>query len=386
MKEYHKKYKNVIKLYQYNINVSKVGIEHKNAIDNNNKNTLGTFYNWCLSKATRYNVFKWDADFICIRNNFIQLINKYNLKNRDDKFAIWFTGKTLFEDNNEYYLNNNSFYNEYRIFSYKNNFCWYDGNTCEYTDPYIESCHPNNKYKFEQPLFYEIKRTSLDEFKERSSLIDNRDIADFEILNSLKKDKNNNDDLELIKINKNIINSNKKIIIYTPSLSLGGGNQFIINIYQIYKLFGFHITVVPQTNNNMNTKKNNYIIDEDICSINKFNIDFINKINPDFIFFNSDIPFQTNDIIQLNKISKIIFITHSDVAYSNCLIEKYNHFFYKIITVNNYTIQKLKCFLNIESKKCIKVINYSEIDKNNDIMNQRVNKKMFKFGIISYSP
>ena len=49
------------------------------------------------------NVFKWDADFICIRNNFIELVKKYDLKNRNDKFAIWFTGTTLFENNDIYY-------------------------------------------------------------------------------------------------------------------------------------------------------------------------------------------------------------------------------------------------------------------------------------------
>ena len=185
MKKYTLKYNN-IKLYQYNLDVSKVGIDHNRAINSKNKNTLATFYNWCLSKSTKYNVFKWDADFICIRNNFVQLLDKYSLKKRNDKFAIWFTGKTLFENNNKYYLNNNSFYDEYRIFSYFNNFCWYDGDTCEYTNPYLDICDSNKKYKYNPPVFYELKRTSLDEFKERSSLIDIRDISDFNILNDLK--------------------------------------------------------------------------------------------------------------------------------------------------------------------------------------------------------
>ena len=52
-------------------------------------------------------------------------------------------------------------------------------------------------------LFYEIKRTDLDEFEERSMLIDNRDIKDFHLLQNLKNDglKNN-----LLYIDKNIIN------------------------------------------------------------------------------------------------------------------------------------------------------------------------------------
>jgi hypothetical protein len=240
-----------IKLYKYSINVSKVGVSHKEALLNKNPNTLGNFYNWCLSKATYNNVFKWDADFICIRNNFKNLVNIYDLKNRTDKFAIWFTGYTLFENNNNYYINFDSYYNEFRIFSYKNNFKWYDGDICEYTEPYLNSCLPNKKYTYEYPLFYELKRTSIDEFQERSSLIDIRDINDFDILNNLKENNSN----KLIKINNNIINLTKRIIIYTPSLSFGGGNQFINNIYKIYKSIGFTILIVPLNNENIGSDK-----------------------------------------------------------------------------------------------------------------------------------
>jgi glycosyltransferase involved in cell wall biosynthesis len=377
MKFYESKYQN-IRVYQYKINVSKVGVEHKDAITNKNKNTLGAFYNWCLSKTTKYNIFKWDADFICIRNNFIQLVNKYNLKNRDDKFAIWFTGKTLFENNNKIYLNYNSFYNEYRIFSYKNNFQWYDGNTCEYTDPYIESCSNDLKYKYEHPLFYEIKRTSIDEFKERSSLIDSRDINDLNILNNLKDNKNN---INLLQLTNNIINNDKKIIIYTPSLTFGGGNQFIINIYTFYKSFGFKVLIIPENNNNSNNdKKYNIIVEEDINNLNNFNLPYIKKINPDFIIFNSTIPFKNNEIQQLSSLTKIFFVTHSDVAYSNYFIEQYSKYFYKIITVNDYTINKLTKLLNINKNKFIKIINYVTIKSSN---NEYINIKNKKFGLIS---
>ncbi len=375
MKFYESKYENV-KVYQYKINVSKVGIEHKNALANKNKNTLSTFYNWCLSKTTKYNVFKWDADFICIRNNFIQLVNKYNLKNRNDKFAIWFTGKTLFENNNKFYLNYNSFYNEYRIFSYKNNFEWYDGNTCEYTDPYINSCNNDLRYKYEHPLFYEIKRTSIDEFQERSSLIDSRDINDLNILNNLKDNNNNN----LFEITNNIINIDKKIIIYTPSLTFGGGNQFIINIYTFYKSLGFIVLIVPGNYDNNSDKKYSIILEEDIIDSNTFDINYIRKFNPDFIIFNSTLPFKNNEIQNLSTITKIFFVTHSDVAYANYFIEQYHKYFYKIITVNNYTINKLNKLLNINNSKFIKLINYVNI-KITD--NENINIKNKKFGIIS---
>ena len=375
MKFYESKYQN-IRVYQYKINVSKVGIEHKDALVNKNKNTLSTFYNWCLSKTTKYNIFKWDADFICIRNNFIQLVNKYNLRNRDDKFAIWFTGKTLFENNSKVYLNYNSFYNEYRIFSYKNNFQWYDGYTCEYTDPYIQSCNNDLKYKYEHPLFYEIKRTSVDEFKERSSLIDSRDINDLNILNNLK---DNNTNVNLLKLTNNIINIDRRIIIYTPSLAFGGGNQFIINIYTFYKSLGFKVLIIPENNNDFD-KKYNIIVEEDITNLNNFNLHYIKKFNPDFIIFNSIIPFKNNEIEQLSSLTKIFFVTHSDVAYSNYFIEKYSKYFYKIITVNDYTINKLTKLLSINKNKFIKIINYVSMKPPS---NEYINIKNKKFGLIS---
>ena len=45
--------------------------------------------------------------------------------------------------------------------------------------------------------------------------------------------------------------------------------------------------------------------------------------------------------MKLNKTKTIIFVTHSDVGYSNYFIMNYNSYFDKIITVNNYTIDKL---------------------------------------------
>jgi glycosyltransferase involved in cell wall biosynthesis len=379
--EYQKKYNN-IKLYKYNIKVSKVGIEHTNAIKNNNKNTLGNFYNWCLSKATRYNVFKWDADFVCVRNNFIEIVNLYNLKKRDDKFSIWFTGKTLFEDSGKYYLNNNSYYNEFRIFSYKNNFAWSDGTICEYIEPYLNKCTNEKKFKYTYPLFYELKRTSIDEFKERSSMIDIRDINDFNILNNIK----NNNISKLININ-NFINIDKKIILYTPSLSLGGGNQFILNIYNTLKIFGFKIIVIPLNKVAVGKEKFNDIITSDIIDMKNFTIDFISLYKPDFIVFNSDLPFDKNDLRIIRKNTKIYFVTHSDVAYSNYFIEKYHEYMNRIITVNNYTIEKLVKKTYANKDKFFKIVNYSNILNEQTFLEDKLEEKKYsknkKFGVIS---
>ena len=399
MEKYASEYNN-IKIYQYNINVSKVGIEHENALKTNNMNTLGTFYNWCLSKATRYNVFKWDADFICIRNNFKQLVDLYNLRYRDDKFAIWFTGKTLFEDIDKYYLNERSFYNEYRIFSYKNGFKWYNGNTCEYTEPYIVNCE--KRYKYIHPLFYEIKRTSIDEFMERSSMIDKRDINDFNILNNLKnKSKEKENHIEgLIYIDKNIINIEKRIIIITPSLNFGGGNQFVLYMYNKLKIFGFTVKIVPlqkilqktfKNNNNSvlkqsSSNKFNSIVETDIENIEIINLDYIKTFSPNYIIFNSNISFEEGDIEKISKITKIIFVTHSDVAFSNYFIEKYNKFIYKIVTVNIYTIKKLTVLLKINLTSFFKLINiFDDLHEDEDIINDELINDELKKNNISKS-
>jgi len=394
MTDYEKKYNNIY-LYKYDIRVSRVGIEHENALKNNEKNTLGTFYNWCLSKASKNIVFKWDADFICIRNNFTELVSLYNLKNCIDKIAVWFTGKTLFINNNsEYYLNYQSFYNEFRIFSYNNGFKWYDGNICEYTEPYLQTVKNNNKFVYHYPLFYEMKRTSINEFEERSSMIDNRDINDFNIINKLK---NEIKDCNLIKINEKIINTQKKIIMITPSLTLGGGNQFILNIYYVLKTLGFKILICPMNyNKNEHIGKQifNKIVSSDILKSELFNESFIFNYSPDIIFFNSVIPFQNfeNFYEKINKgldhknkkKTKIYFVTHSDVAYSNYYIQKNYNLFDKIITVNNYTIYKLIKLLKINinnnnNDKFFKIINYVE----KKFIKKNIFKSNKKFGIIS---
>ncbi len=372
MKEYESKYKK-IKVYQYKIENLKIGVEHSKVYKNKNKNkkTIATFYNWCLSKATKYNVIKWDADFICIKNNFNELVNMFDLKNREDKFAIWFTGYTLFENKNNFYLNYDSYYNEYRIYSYKNGFEWSEAMKCEYVEPYVKSCLENT-YKYNYPLFYEIKSTSVDEFDGRSSMIDNRDITDLDILNKIK---NNENTYQTIFFDTKLLVP-KKIIIITPSLDIGGGNQFIINMYTFYKSLGMNIIVSP-LNKYAISEKFNCITPTDI----KYNINYcyIENYKPDFLILNTYYTLSSNDIINLSKITKIIFVTHSDVAFSNKYIKQSNIYFDKIITVNNYTKKKLEVKLNINSSKFFILSNYINIEINEQIKN----KKLYKFGVIS---
>ena len=368
-----------LKVYQYNIQVNKVGAEHLQALKNKDKNTLATFYNWCLSKATKKIVFKWDADFICIQQNFQKLINQYDLRKKNEHMAIWFTGYTLFINENNYYINTKSFYDEYRIFSYEHNFKWEDANLCEYTDPYLHSC--KQKYIFNEPLFFEVKRTEIDEFQERSMLIDSRDINDYQFLESLR---NNQQELNLVNINSKIINKKKIIAIFTPSLTLGGGNQFIVNIYKKMSMFGFHVDIIA------NFLQDQSIGNEKYKEINKNNIFTTNQLSSqfykkyDYLLFNSFIP---NEFLNPSFMRnfKIIFVSHSDVAYSNFLIEQYHPYFYKIVTVNQYTKIKLKKKLNIPDCKFQFLINYLDNTTSEMLMKMKDKQEEIEYQSIHYS-
>ena len=369
IEELAKKY-NKIKVYNYFIDVNKVGVEHENALINKDNNTLGNFYNWCLSKSNMKNVIKWDADFICIRNNFKLMIENLKIRTKYNKYAIWFSGYTLFINNNKKYINLDSYYNEFRLFSYYNDFKWYDGNLCEFNEPYISTC--NEKIYINEPIFFEIKRTDVNEFDSRSSLIDKRDINDFNILNNLKENKNNN----LFYIQDKLINYNLNIIIIVNNFSMGGSNFFIIELYKYFKLFGFTVKIYA-VNLDKNINKYNIINTNDVYNISDNSL-ANNIINYDYIFLNGFIPNNLTNTLLMNDIKKV-FITHSDVAYSNIYIQKYHKYFFKIVTVNEYTKDKLKTLLDIEDNKIDKIINYTNI-KYDKIINLEKNKK---FGIIT---
>lgn len=182
-----------IYVYQYNINIPRYGNEHienykKTSIGKNN--TLCNYYNWTASKANYNKKIKWDGDFYCIRNNLKQLLDDF--KNDDDFLGVHFSGLTLFVNGDNYYIKNNSYYNEFRLFCNKNKFIWSDNifnkkNYCETSDPFQKSISNTNICLF--PCFIEVKLTTKDEFSSRSiiDVDDGRDMADRKILNNLRQ-------------------------------------------------------------------------------------------------------------------------------------------------------------------------------------------------------
>jgi glycosyltransferase involved in cell wall biosynthesis len=258
--EYSQKYYNVI-VYSYNIDIARCGNEHVLATKYEQQRTITTFYNWCLDKATKYNVIKWDADFIANCENLREMIKKYELDTRIDKFSLWCTGQTVFIHDDKWYSKKNPYYDEFRAFSKYHGFCWEDSEDgiCETTNgrylnelpvlPHtiqeyndfkgkyqtemsIENNNdeiiklmkseglsyltnqigkyykmlennsighnwiksdfgigylPGFKDAYDKPVFYELKRTNVNEFENRSDLLDSRDNVDFMILDKLKR-------------------------------------------------------------------------------------------------------------------------------------------------------------------------------------------------------
>ena len=347
---------NHIKVYNYFIDVPRAGKDHQEAVKSNNKNTLGTYYNWCLSKSTMKHVIKWDADFICIRNNFQQMIRDYKIKEKKNNYSLWFTGSTLFIHNDVHFLKLNSYYNEFRLFSNEYGFQWYDGEFCEYVEPFTQKC--KDKIHVSYPLFFEMKRTKIDEFDSRSSLIDQRDKDDFELLSQMKKSEFGNN---LFPFPSYL---SKKILIVTPSLSAGGSNIFIRELYQFFKQFGCITHVYADAIDRSSQL---------FLTIDSFDMKTSIEENYDYYFLNGYIP---NLFSWINK--KLIFITHSDVAFSNSVIGKYHTSFYQILTVNEITKSKLIHFYKINPLKIKKIINYKK-----PLEIKVENKKNNIFGVIT---
>jgi len=276
-----KKYNNII-VYQYKINIPRVGKEH---IENKDKsNTLTNYYNWTASKATYNKLIKWDGDFYTIKENLKELLDKY--RNINDYFAVWFSGLTLFVHNDKQYFKNFSYYDEYRLFCNKDKKVWSDNiinnkNYCETSIDFVNNIQ--NKYKFEKPIFIEIKNTNKDEFTSRSTLLqDGRDNIDYDILNKLQNNKLHDLLIESIDINEDY----KNFILDNNLKFINKFNDYKIGIYSIF--IGLYSNYLDDFISNIeknffpNINKKYFIVTDKDIYIQKENI-YIIKIDNKYI-------------------------------------------------------------------------------------------------------
>lgn len=169
-------------LYKYNVDVFRSGEEHAKYYNNDYSRTLAKYYNWCVEKANKFYFIKWDCDFYAITDNIIDMINKYNLHTSDEDQSIWFSGKTLFENDKNYYINTDTRYNEFRLFSKKHGANYVNVPRWEIiSKDYLK----NTKRKvFTKCLFLEFKRCT--QIKLRDNF---RDSHDNYIINNIKQNK-----------------------------------------------------------------------------------------------------------------------------------------------------------------------------------------------------
>lgn len=197
-----------VKLFYYDIDVPRYGEEHiknfKKKGINIKLNTLTTYYNWVESKASFDKKIKWDGDFYAIRENLIEMINNY----RDSKnnLGVIFSGLTMFQNDDQLYIKDKSYYDEYRLFLNGKKNIWSDNivggnNYCETSINFGNKCP--NKFIWTKPIFYEIKNCKKDEFDSRSNSkpVDSRDRSDHNLMRKIIKKIHDN---SLIKYEKNI--------------------------------------------------------------------------------------------------------------------------------------------------------------------------------------
>jgi glycosyltransferase involved in cell wall biosynthesis len=213
-----------VTLYHYNKDVSKIG--------NNQNSSISTFYNWCLDKVKTNNFIKWDADFMA-HENLKEMIIHYNLHTRKDNFALWFTGITLFEHNNNYLEKTDNFYDSFKCFSKKHGFKWSDfQDVCEIPN------YSGEEIRYEKPVFYEIFRTSQNEFENKTRLIDIRDKTNYIIFEGLKRNAiAYNSEKSVLKISDYVTNNRKVFfVVYYNFFNERGGTLHTLRTYIDYLL------------------------------------------------------------------------------------------------------------------------------------------------------
>lgn len=175
-------------LTRYEVEVCRSGDAHTRLQGADRSRSLDTYYNWCLDRVMTHYVIKWDCDFLALQSNLIELIKRYELDSSDKPLAVWCAGKTLFQNGTERFVNEQTMYNEFRVFSKAQGYRW------EYA-PRWEICSREymaraDKKVFVPSVFLELKDLGRNEFEFRSNgaaiVSDVRDKRDGEIIEAIR--------------------------------------------------------------------------------------------------------------------------------------------------------------------------------------------------------
>ncbi len=162
-----------LKVYSYPFDVPRAGAEHAAEVAAGGTNTLGHFYNWCLSKCTCRNFMKWDADYLVIPENFREMLVRWDLRTRGDNVCVWFSGlEVFFDDHGNHWVDTESKHSEFRLFSKRHGASWVDLLPWEEVDQ--SYLYRGNKLFFDKPVYLELFRLDRSEFRDRGVFVGDR--------------------------------------------------------------------------------------------------------------------------------------------------------------------------------------------------------------------
>lgn len=148
-----------IKIFEYPHKIARCGAEHA-ATDPNSLHSLVYFYNWCLSKATKDYVVKWDADLYLLpkaAEAFRSFVLRYQGSDTLARLPI----QTVYIDlNGEAYEADGEFNAEVAIFPNRPYVRYHKTELYEILKPSFQI----RRIKYPSVDVYEIKDTRQDEF------------------------------------------------------------------------------------------------------------------------------------------------------------------------------------------------------------------------------
>jgi glycosyltransferase involved in cell wall biosynthesis len=322
-------------------------------------------------------VIKWDGDFETTEESLKYMIEKYNLRERTDQFALWFSGITKFYGK---YMNVSSYYDEYRCFSKLNGFMWVDTNHCESAGNYVKDGN-TKRYVIgydndDNPVWLSDIAKRFD-YVRKPVFIENKNYKDFK--EYTLDERCRNDNMILTKFRDMPGTDKKKEIIFIVILERTniGGVETVSKTLENYLLyFGKDVRYIL-------LKPTGAVDNKKYYSLDSF-MDMLDLFRDDKLFIYTSYQVET-DQINKNGNVKFIGISHSDISYYNKYFTENSGLYNKIIVVNNSCYQKYKKLnvdnvvlmrnnieiLTVESKRefdssCIKVLFFSRTsyDKN----------------------
>lgn len=296
-------------------------------------NKLSTYYNWSLSKVTKYNVIKWDGDFYANQNNLKNMIERYDLYERSDKFSLWFSGLTMFYKN---IINISSYYDEYRCFSKLNGFKWGDGYLCETSEFYVKECDSRiiNGYNTTKNPVWLCDDAKKFDWLRKPIFIENKNYDDFKEFTLDKRCENDNN--ILIEF-KNEISYKKKEIFFITMLELSG----IGGVETVNSMLYDQLTYVGHDVRFLIVRPSEHIDNIKYYDLNEFKKNLkTSDANINFNILTFLDTFKEHELKELKNNVNLFGISHSEVSYYNDYFTKNHKYFKNIFVVNQRTFDK----------------------------------------------